>query len=90
MLVTAPAVQAPATVIVGVLAYVPLSSDVAVTVKVDPSTAVAGAPVKPVVGVVRSAVVFCVRVEAVYSIDAAHFAVVVHIPLPPVIVIKDS
>ncbi len=87
MLVTAPAVQAPATVIVGVPAYVPLSSDVAVTVKVDPSTAVAGAPV---VGVVRSAVVFCVRVEAVYSTDAAHFAVVVHIPLPPVIVIKDS
>jgi hypothetical protein len=89
-LVTVPAVQTPVAVIVGVLAYVPLSFDVAVTVNVDPSTAVAGAPLKPVVGVIRSAVVFCVAFTAGYSIVAAHFAVVVHAPLPSVIVIVDS
>jgi hypothetical protein len=54
----------PVPVIVGVLAYVPLSFDVAVTVNVDPPGAVAGAPVKLVVGVISWPVVFSLAVAA--------------------------
>jgi hypothetical protein len=64
----------------------PMSFDVAVTVKLDLTPAVAGAPVKLTVGVISFAAIVRVSVLAAYIKFSAQAADSLHEPVPLVIV----
>jgi hypothetical protein len=69
-------------VIVGTLAAVPVSFELAVTMNVEFLAALPGAPVKLTTGVTFVAEVICVAEAALYALLAAHAAFRSHVPLP--------